>query len=105
MGFEWDSQKNESNVARHGIDFEDVRQVFDGVYLERVDDRFDYGEQRTVAYGLMERQVIAVVYTWRGERRRIIKATRLETKVYWEVIHGDKPAKRRHSSGEGQTPD
>ena|ERR1039458_5987735 len=41
---------------------------FDGVYLERVDDRFDYGEQRTIAYGFMERQVIAVVYTWRGER-------------------------------------
>jgi uncharacterized DUF497 family protein len=36
--FEWDEQKNQSNLAKHGITFEDARYVFaDPFALTRVD--------------------------------------------------------------------
>ncbi|ETW93285.1 MAG: hypothetical protein ETSY1_39895, partial [Candidatus Entotheonella factor] len=46
MEFEWDPAKNNRNITHHGIDFEDARRIFDGLVLERIDDRFDYGEER-----------------------------------------------------------
>jgi uncharacterized DUF497 family protein len=45
-----------------------------------------------IAYGQLGMHVIAVVYCWRKDRRRIIsarKATRFESKVYWEIVHGN----------------
>lgn len=69
MDFEWDPDKNESNIKKHGIDFEDVPELFDGPCLEGIDRRFDYGEERVIVFGEIQRRVIAVVYTWREGRR------------------------------------
>jgi uncharacterized DUF497 family protein len=76
MVFEWDAAKNAANLAKHGIDFEDAIGIFDGPVLERPDDRRDYGEQRIVAFGVVEARELAVVYTTRGTHRRIISARR-----------------------------
>ena len=91
MAFEWDPKKNECNIIKHGIDFQDAAEVFEGPYLEHVDERFDYGEERLIAFGEMGPHVIAVVYVWRGERRRLVsarRATKAERKAFFEVIHG-----------------
>ena len=44
------------------------------MYLERADDRRDYGEPRFLAFGEIEGRVLAIVFTWRGMTRRIISA-------------------------------
>jgi uncharacterized DUF497 family protein len=72
MAFEWDPAKNAANIAKHGIDFEDAIGIFKGPVLENTDERHDYGEVRTVAFGVVENHELAVVYTTRGGRRRII---------------------------------
>lgn len=93
VGFEWDPQKNHLNISKHGIDFADVVELFDGPYLEGLDDRVEYGEERMIVYGEMDGQVVAVVYTWRDQRRRIIsarKVTTSETRLFYEVVHGEK---------------
>ena len=41
MNYVWDRRKGRSNLARHGIAFEDAIGIFDGPTLEKVDDRFD----------------------------------------------------------------
>ena len=46
MNFNWDRRKNRTNLARHGITFEDAIRIFEGLTLEKVDERFDYGETR-----------------------------------------------------------
>ncbi len=33
MGFEWDDRKSESNEGRHGIDFKEASELFDGRYI------------------------------------------------------------------------
>jgi uncharacterized protein len=78
MVFEWDAAKNAANLEKHGIDFEDAIGIFDGPVLERTDDRRDYGDQRIVAFGVVEDRELAVVYTIRGTHRRIISARRAD---------------------------
>jgi hypothetical protein len=76
IDFEWDQGKNEANIAKHGIDFDEAIGIFEGFVLERVDNRRDYGEVRIAATGVAEGRELAVVYTIRGEVRRIISARR-----------------------------
>jgi uncharacterized protein len=76
MAFEWDEQKRESNLAKHGVDFRDIPALFDGHVLEFIDERENYGETRITAVGEIVSQVYAVVYTWRTGNRRIISARR-----------------------------
>jgi len=71
-GFEWDSNKNEGNRQKHGIAFEDAVEIFDGPYVKFGSDRS--GETRWLAIGETQGHVIAVVYTERKERIRIISA-------------------------------
>ena len=72
--FDWDPNKEEENVRKHGVDFTTASEIWDGSVFERVDDRRDYGEVRFVAFGEVEERILAVVFTWRGMTRRIISA-------------------------------
>ena len=67
MRFTWDSDKNLANIRRHGIAFSEAARIFDGLTVERVDDRFDYGEVRVYAIGLLNGNEITVIYTDRNE--------------------------------------
>ena len=83
MRFVWGRRKNRSNIAHHGIAFEDEVRIFEGATLEREDDRFDYGEVRYYAIGCVNGLEIVVIYTViyteRSENeRRIISAWRAE---------------------------
>jgi uncharacterized protein len=63
MRFTWDLAKNAATVRRHGIAFRDAAQIFDGPTVERVGDRYDYGEMRIYAIGLVNGIEITVIYT------------------------------------------
>src|SRR5665811_2546258 len=56
LEFEWDAVKAAQNEADHGIIFEMARDVFkDPVAIEWLDDREDYGEDRYVIIGMVDR--------------------------------------------------
>lgn len=90
MRFTWDPKKNRSNVRRHGIAFQDAVRIFEGPTVERIDDRFDYGESRVYAIGLVNGIEITVIYTDRGvDERRLIAAWRAEPherRYYWQHL-------------------
>lgn len=89
MRYCWDPDKNDRNIDKHGIAFEDAIQIFEGPTLERVDDRFDYDEIRVQAIGLVRGIEITLVYTDKEETRHIITAWRStpnERKHYWKKI-------------------
>ena len=89
MGYEWDDRKRRANVKKHGIDFIDVPEVFDGDVVIIPDERFDYGETRFICIGILKSQVVVVAYTERGENIRIIsarKATKNEQIYYFQQI-------------------
>jgi len=89
MEFEWDEAKRLANLDKHGIDFIDVPEVFDGDIITVEDSRYSYGEQRFVTFGVLQGRVVAVVYTDRGESVRIVsarKATKNEQRTYFQEI-------------------
>ena len=74
MEFEWDENKNKSNQEKHGIDFNDAKEVFkDENRTNSEDNRYDYGEKRWITIGKMYKAIIVVVYTIR-DATRIISA-------------------------------
>jgi len=89
MEFEWDEAKRLANLDKHGIDFIDVLEVFDGDIVIVGDSRYIYGEQRFVTFGVLQGRVAAVVYTDRGQSIRIVsarKVTKNEQRTYFQEI-------------------
>ena len=89
LDFEWDENKRLANIEKHGIDFEDAIGIWEGDVVE-VPSRGQYGENRLVAFGVLEGRIIAVVYTSRGGARRIISArrTRRSEREHYEAALG-----------------
>ena len=74
MYFEWDEEKREANIEKHGVDFVRAARIFSNPIVQRIDDRENYGEDRLIAIGHWQDSYLVVVYTWREENRRIISA-------------------------------
>jgi uncharacterized DUF497 family protein len=89
MKFEWDTAKNNTNIEKHSIDFNDAKLIFDGLTVTVEDDRIDYPERRFVTLGMIFETVISVVHTETVEKIRIIsarKTTKNEQKEYFKQI-------------------
>lgn len=78
--FEWDDVKAASNLAKHGISFEDAALAFsDPFAIDFYDMRFDYDEERSNLYGMVEGRLLVVSYTMRDDVIRIISARGAES--------------------------
>ena len=80
MDFEWDDAKSEKNRSERGFGFDFAALIFEGPVIEWCDVREAWGETRILAVGSAEGAIIAVVYTERGDVRRIISARRAREK-------------------------
>ena len=89
LQFEWDSRKAKSNVAKHGISFDEASTVFQDVLSITISDPLhSVEEERSVVIGHSCRhRLLVVVHTDRDDRIRIIsarQATRKERRYYEE---------------------
>ena len=80
MEFEWDEAKSNRNLTERGFGYDLAALIFDGPVIEWCDVRESWGEPRVVAVGIVEGVTLAVVYTDRGDVRRIISARRARKK-------------------------
>jgi len=74
---------------KHGFDFADVEQMFEGVTYTYEDDGLAYRERRFVTLGLLREIVVSIVHTEEGNHIHIIsmrKATKREREIYFESI-------------------
>ena len=74
MAFEWDLDKNQANIEKHGVPFEVAKHIFDGTVVRWLDTRKDYGEDRYIGIGKVVNASLVVVYTDRGGNIRLISA-------------------------------
>jgi hypothetical protein len=73
--FEWDEAKAEANFKKHKVRFEHGAEACeDPDAVIEFDDSEDYGEDRFILIGRARDGVLAVVYTERNDRIRIISA-------------------------------
>jgi uncharacterized protein len=92
--FEWDQEKSEKNFIERGFDFEYACGIFDGDIIERDDTRRDYAERRVIAIGEVDEEIYVIVYTPRGQVRRIISArpaSRRERDAYHKAFTEREP--------------
>ena len=87
--FEWDSNKAQSNLEKHGITFEEAAEVFFDPFYQVGDatpKMLSNNEKRDFILGYsLEQRLLLVVYLEKGKRNRIISArpaTRNERKLY-----------------------
>jgi len=71
MRITFDPAKRDKALAERGLDFADAALVFAGATLEVEDTRKKYGEPRIICYGYLEKRLVVVGYTPRGEDRHI----------------------------------
>lgn len=95
MRFEWDEEKNRSNLAKHKVSFETAISVFDDQFALSIQDRVVNGEERWQTSGLIDGVILLIVaHTLTDddgdEVIRLIsarKATRSERQAYAENQH------------------
>ncbi len=89
MKFEWDPTKATANIKKHGGTFQEAATIFgDPLAITFDDPDHSMGENRFITFGLsLQKRLIVVSHTERGDRTRIINARlkdRKERKIYEE---------------------
>jgi uncharacterized DUF497 family protein len=76
VNFEWDPEKNEENIEKHHVSFEEAKRAWlDPHRVSTADTKHSRpGEQRRYLFGSVDGAVLTVRYTLRGETIRIIGA-------------------------------
>ena len=72
MKITFDPVKRATTLQYRSLDFANALRVFTGPTLEIEDDRKDYGETRIQTIGYLAGRMVMVVWTPRGDARRIM---------------------------------
>lgn len=91
--FECDPRKSESNLERHGIDFEEAQKLWAGDYAVLPAKR-TAGEERQMLVGAIGDRIYAAIFTMRARYMRIISCHRADARlerIYEEHVAQNRP--------------
>ena len=82
MEFEWDGNKAEANLSKHGVSFDEAKTVFDDpLYIDFYDPDYSDEEDRYIIIGeSQQRRLLIVSYTERDHKIRLISAREVTKK-------------------------
>ena len=75
IAFEWDQEKNEANVGKHGVSFFEAQRAFldpDRIIAEDVEH--SRTEKRYYCFGRVDKAIMTVRFTFRNRKIRIFGA-------------------------------
>ena len=72
MEIEFDQAKRDKTLAERNLDFAQAAAIFAGHHFTAEDRREGYSEPRYVTVGLLAGRMVVMVWTPRGEVRRVI---------------------------------
>jgi uncharacterized protein len=75
MLFEWDNKKSASNERKHGISFEDAKELWNDPFRIEIQTLFP-DENRSILIGRLDGKVWTAVFTVREQAVRIISVRR-----------------------------
>ncbi len=85
VDLEFDQEKRDKTLVERGLDFARAAEVFRGTHFTGLDTRHNYPEDRFITAGWLDARLVVLVWTPRGEVRRIIsmrKANGREKALY-----------------------
>ena len=90
MDYEWDAVKAQVNYRKHGVQFAEAVTALEDAFALTIRDECSDVEERWITLGTDSvGRVLVVVYSWRGERIRVIsarRATPAERRQYGEGL-------------------
>lgn len=78
MNFTWKATKRTSNLKKHGFDFADAEQVFNGPTITEEDVRDYDGEQRFNSTGFLGTAIVTISHTETESEIHIISMRKAE---------------------------
>lgn len=72
MKITFDQAKRDLTLAARDVDMAEAALIFAGTHLTVTDSRKEYGEPRHITYGTLDGRMVVVIWTDRGDSRRII---------------------------------
>jgi uncharacterized DUF497 family protein len=85
VNLEFNKVKRDKTLHERGLDFARANEIFAGFHFTGQDNRGSYEELRYITVGYLDARLIVLVWTPRGEVRRIIsmrKANDREKAIY-----------------------
>jgi uncharacterized DUF497 family protein len=87
MQIEFDPGKREKTLAERGLDFARAHEVFAGHHFTAEDLREGYAEPRFITVGKLDDRLVVMVWTPRGEARRIISMRKANEREQTRYAH------------------
>ena len=87
MLLEFDSDKRDRTLAERGLDFARAWEVFASRHFTAEDIREDYSEPRYITAGMLDGRMVVMVWTPRGEARRIISMRKANEREQARYAH------------------
>lgn len=87
MLIEFDPAKRAATLADRGVDFEHAGDVFAGRHYTMPDPRYRYTEDRFITVGLLDGHMVVMIWTPRGEARRIISMRKANAREQARYAH------------------
>ena len=88
MNFEYDENKSKINKSKHGIDFEEAKELWEDPYSFEVASPQSEDEERFLVLGQISSKNYTAITTYRNENIRIISVRRSrekEIKLYESI--------------------
>lgn len=88
MKFEYDENKSKINKSKHGIDFEEAKELWKDPYSFELPSSQSEDEDRFLILGQINLKNYTAIITYRGDNTRIISVRRSrekETKLYESI--------------------
>lgn len=87
MHIEFDEGKRNKTMVERGLDFARAGEVFAGRHFTAQDLREDYSEPRFITVGQLDGRMVLIVWTPRGEARRIISMRKANDREQARYAH------------------
>ena len=87
MQIEFDSDKRRQALIERGLDFARADEVYAGRHFTAEDLRDDYSEPRYITVGMLDSRMVVMVWTPRGEARRIISMRKANEREQARYAH------------------
>jgi uncharacterized DUF497 family protein len=82
MEIEFDPDKRNKTLIERELDFARAGEIFAGHHFTTEDTREDYSELRYITVGKLDSRMVVMVWTPRGEVRRIISLRKANDREY-----------------------
>ena len=87
MLIEFDPDKRDKALAERGLDFARAAEVFAARHFTAEDERVGYSESRYITVGQLDGRMVVMVWTPRGEARRIISMRKANEREQVRYAH------------------